>query len=207
MKNNKEKSLIISGYGGQGILFLGTLIAKCAVLAKKNVTWLPSYGAEMRGGTANCTIIVSDDEISSPYCKNPNYLIALNAQSVEKFEDKIQSGGTIIVNSSLYKGREKRTDITYTYIPANEIAQKIGEIKCANVVMLSAFMEKTKLLSGGVGALKKILGSVISASKATLLSLNEKAATMGAEYMTSPLAAVIDKVRKGGNAEMRIPRV
>ncbi|GBF22681.1 pyruvate:ferredoxin oxidoreductase and related 2-oxoacid:ferredoxin oxidoreductases, gamma subunit [Candidatus Gastranaerophilus sp. (ex Termes propinquus)] len=175
-------SLVISGYGGQGILFLGTIIAKCAMLAKKNVTWLPSYGAEMRGGTANCTIVVSDNEISSPYQQNPNYVIALNAQSVEKFESKIKPGGAIIVNSSLYKGQEKRTDISYTHIPANEIAQKIGEIKCANVVMLSAFIQKTKLVN--LQGLKNILSSIISSSKEKFLKLNEKAATAGAEYTT-----------------------
>lgn len=194
MKNaDKEISLIISGYGGQGILFLGTVIAKCAMLAGKSVTWLPSYGAEMRGGTANCTIVVSDDEISSPYQQNPNYVIALNAQSVEKFESRVKPGGAIIVNSSLYKGKEKRTDISYTYIPANEIAQKIGEIKCANVVMLSAFISKTKLVS--LVSLKNILKSIISTSKAKFLELNEKAATLGAEYIQAPIRNCLLKKR------------
>jgi 2-oxoglutarate ferredoxin oxidoreductase subunit gamma len=178
---SNEISLIVSGYGGQGILYAGVLIAKCAMMAKKHVTWLPSYGAEMRGGTANCTIVAGDDEISSPYQQNPNYVIALNAQSFEKFEEYIKPGGMMIVNSSLFKGRERRRDITYIYIPANEIAQKLGDIKCANVVILSAFLEKTKILS--TSCLKGILKSVTPASKVAFLALNQKAAVVGAKYI------------------------
>ena len=170
-------------------MFAGMLVAKCAMLAKKHVTWLPSYGAEMRGGTANCTIVVGDEEISSPYQQNPNYAIVLNAQSFEKFESRVKPGGAIIVNSSLYKGKEKRTDINYIYIPANEIAQKLGDIKCANVVMLSAFLEKTKLIN--VSCLGSIVKSVIPASKTTLLALNKKAVVMGRKYIkASPQISV-----------------
>lgn len=177
-----ESSLIISGYGGQGVLFIGMAISNCAMEEDKYVTWLPSYGAEMRGGTANCTVVIStDEEVASPYQQTPNYVIALNAQSVEKFEMKVKSGGTIIVNSSLYKGKEKRTDINYVYIPANEIATKIGEIKCANVVMLSAFIAKTKIVK--LESLKKVIKSVISASKIKLLEINEQAISKGAEYI------------------------
>ncbi len=181
----KESSLIISGYGGQGVLFIGMAISNCAMDEDKYVTWLPSYGAEMRGGTANCTIVIANEEVASPYQQTPDYVIALNAQSVEKFEMKIKPGGTLIVNSSLYKGHEKRTDINYLYIPANEIAAKIGEIKCANVVMLSAFIEKTKIVK--IESLKKVIRNIISASKAKLLEINELAIQKGSEYIKLPV--------------------
>ncbi len=181
----KESSLIISGYGGQGVLFIGMAISNCAMDEDKYVTWMPSYGAEMRGGTANCTIVIANEEVASPYQTNPDYVIALNSQSVEKFEMKIKTGGTLIINSSLYKGKERRTDINYVYIPANEIATKIGEIKCANMVMLSAFIEKTKIVK--LETLKQVIRKVISTSKAKLLEINELAIQKGAEYIKIPV--------------------
>lgn len=181
----KESSLIISGYGGQGVLFIGMAISNCAMDEDKYVTWMPSYGAEMRGGTANCTIVIANEEVASPYQTNPDYVIALNSQSVEKFEMKIKTGGTLIINSSLYKGKERRTDINYVYIPANEIATKIGEIKCANMVMLSAFIEKTKIVK--LETLKQVIRKVISISKAKLLEINELAIQKGAEYIKIPV--------------------
>lgn len=176
-----ETSLIVSGYGGQGVLFVGMAISKGAMEEGKYVTWLPAYGAEMRGGTANCTVIIADEEVASPFQQNPKYVIALNSQSVERFEEKIRPGGTMIINSSLYKGKQKRTDINYIFIPANEIAQKIGEIKCANMVMLSALVAKTKIIR--LESLKKVLKTVFTASKAKFLEINEKAIAMGAEYV------------------------
>jgi 2-oxoglutarate ferredoxin oxidoreductase subunit gamma len=139
----------------------------------------------MRGGTANCTIVIANEEVASPYQTNPDYVIALNSQSVEKFEMKIKTGGTLIINSSLYKGKERRTDINYVYIPANEIATKIGEIKCANMVMLSAFIEKTKIVK--LETLKQVIRKVISTSKAKLLEINELAIQKGAEYIKIPV--------------------
>ena len=177
----KESSLIISGFGGQGVLFIGMAISNCAMDEDKYVTWLPSYGAEMRGGTANCTVVIASEEVASPYQRVPDYVIALNSQSVEKFEMVIKPGGTLIVNSSLYKGKERRSDINYLYIPANEIADKIGEVKCANVVMLSAFIEKTKIVK--LDSLKSVVRKLISSSKAKLLELNEAAIQKGAEYV------------------------
>ena len=174
----KESSLIISGFGGQGVLFIGMAISNCAMDEDKYVTWLPSYGAEMRGGTANCTVVIANEEVASPYQRIPDYVIALNSQSVEKFEMTIKPGGTLIVNSSLYKGKERRSDINYLYIPANEIAAKIGEIKCANVVMLSAFTKIVKLES-----LNAVVRKLISSSKAKLLEINELAIQKGAEYV------------------------
>ena len=182
----KEASIIISGFGGQGVLFIGTAIANCAMNEDRYVTWMPSYGAEMRGGTANCTVVIANEEVSSPYQQMPDYVIALNAQSVEKFEQKVKTGGTLIINSSLYNGVEKRKDINYLYVPANEIASKIGEIKCANVVMLSAFIEKTKLVR--LESLKEVVRKVFSVSKVKLLELNELAIQKGSEYIKLAVA-------------------
>ena len=182
----KEASIIMSGFGGQGVLFIGTAIANCAMNEDKYVTWLPSYGAEMRGGTANCTVVIASEEVASPYQQEPNYVVALNAQSVEKFEMKIKSGGTLVINSSLFKGKERRSDINYLYVPANEIASEIGEIKCANVVMLSAFIEKTKLVK--IESLKEVVKKVFSASKARLLEINEQAIQKGSEYIRLAVA-------------------
>lgn len=181
----KDASIIFSGFGGQGVLFIGMAMSNCAMNEDKYVTWLPSYGAEMRGGTANCTVIIANEEVASPYEQTPDYVIALNAQSVEKFEMKVKPGGSLIVNSSLYHEKERRTDINYVYVPANEIAAKIGEIKCANVVMLSAFIEKTKIVK--IESLKKVIRNVISASKAKLLKINELAIQKGAEYVKLPV--------------------
>lgn len=182
----KEASVILSGFGGQGVLFIGTALSNCAMNEDRYVTWMPSYGAEMRGGTANCTVVIAQEEVSSPYQQNPDYVIALNSQSVEKFEMKVKSGGTLVINSSLYNGEEKRKDINYLYVPANEIASKLGEIKCANVVMLSAFIEKTKIVK--LESLKNVVRKVFSASKVNLLELNEKAIEKGSEYIKLAVA-------------------
>ena len=182
----KDASIIISGFGGQGVLFIGTALSNCAMYEDKYVTWLPSYGAEMRGGTANCTVVIAQEEVASPYQRTPDYVIALNSQSVEKFEMKVKSGGTLIVNSSLYKGMERRKDINYFYVPANEIADKIGEIKCANVVILSAFIEVTKIVK--LESLKNVIKKVVSASKGNLLEINELAIQKGSEYVKLSVA-------------------
>ena len=183
----KEASIIISGYGGQGVLSIGMAMSSCAMAEDRYVTWLPAYGAEMRGGTANCTVIIANEEVASPYEQNPDYVIALNSQSVDKFEMKIKSGGMIVVNSSLFKGIERRKDISYVYVPANEIATEIGEIKCANVVMLSAFIEKTKLIK--IESLKKVIKNLFSSSKVNLLEINELAIQKGAEYVKFPICS------------------
>ncbi len=183
-----ENSVIISGYGGQGALFAGILLSKCVMCMKKFVTWLPSYGAQMRGGVANCTVVMSENEISSPVKKNPDYLIALNSQSVEHFENDISEDGMIFVNSPEEGFVEKRKDVKYFLIPANFLARKIGEIKCANLVMLGAFLQVIKPTA--IKCLVKIIdASKVSAkgANAKLVRMNRRAIVIGASFANKVL--------------------
>jgi 2-oxoglutarate ferredoxin oxidoreductase subunit gamma len=130
----------ICGFGGQGVLSAGSMLAKCAVAEGLTATWLPSYGAEMRGGTANTSVIISSHEIGSPVVNAPNVLLALNGPSLDVFEDTVQPGGLIIVNESIITRKIKRTDVTAIYLPASDLARKEGFIAGANSAMLTAYI-------------------------------------------------------------------
>jgi len=138
--------IVSAGFGGQGVLTTGLIIAKAAMNNGKNVTWIPSYGSEMRGGTANCNIKISDEEIASPFVKKIDVLIAMNAPAIDKFEKNIKPGGTLIVNSSMVKDREYRDDIKVIKVPANDIANRENNPKGINVVVLGAFVRATNIL-------------------------------------------------------------
>lgn len=135
-----QKEIIIAGFGGQGVLFSGQVLAYAAMDAGKEVTWIPSYGPEMRGGTANCTVIIADEEIGSPLVKNPQLAIALNLPSFDKYEDLLASGGTLIVNKSMVDRTARRTDIHVVFVPCNEIAEEIGDKKLLNMVAVGALL-------------------------------------------------------------------
>jgi len=167
---------LIAGFGGQGVLSMGLNLAEAAMLEGKNVTYLPAYGAEVRGGTANCTVAISDDEIASPVASSPEFVIAMNQPSAVKFQHHIQSGGLFFLNSSLVEAEIIRGDIEIVNVPANRIAEELGSPKAANMVMLGAFTKKSGVveLSNVSQALKHILGS-----KKKLLELNEKALLTG----------------------------
>ena len=167
---------IIAGFGGQGVLSMGLNLAQAAMLEGKNVTYLPSYGAEVRGGTANCTVAISDDEIASPVASEPEFIIAMNQPSAVKFQNQIQSGGLFFINSSLVEAALSRGDINVVRVPANSIDEKLGNPKAANMVMLGAFTKKSSLvsLSSLIEGLKRTLGS-----KQKLIALNEKALRAG----------------------------
>ena len=122
-----QYEFIISGFGGQGTLFAGQILAYSAMDAGKEVTWIPSYGPEMRGGTANCTVIISDEEIGSPLVKNPTAVIAMNLPSLDKYEPMIAPGGVLVVNSSMVDRNPRRTDIKSVMVPGNELAEQIAE--------------------------------------------------------------------------------
>lgn len=175
-----EYSIIFSGFGGQGILFAATLLAKCAMFENKAVSWLPSYGAEMRGGTANCTVVISDREIASPYQKNPNYVIAFNEQSFNKFEKFIKPSGMMLFNSSSKNILQKRSDIKYSFIDANHLANVIGEIKCLNIIMLADFINKTDIVK--IDTLKQIISSVEGLSAQKFIDINIKAIDLINKY-------------------------
>jgi 2-oxoglutarate ferredoxin oxidoreductase subunit gamma len=167
---------VIAGFGGQGVMSIGLNLAQAAMLEGKNVTYLPSYGAEVRGGTANCTVVISDDEIASPVASSPEFVIAMNQPSVMRFQNQIQSGGLFFVNSSLVESEIARGDISVIKVPANSIAENLDSPKSANMVMLGAFAKKGGLVSltSVIEALKFILGT-----KQKLLAVNEKALKAG----------------------------
>jgi 2-oxoglutarate ferredoxin oxidoreductase subunit gamma len=135
-----QKEIIISGFGGQGVLFAGQVIAYAALDAGKEVTWIPSYGPEMRGGTANCTVVIADQEIGSPLVKNPPLAIALNLPSFDKYEAAMKPGGALIVNQSMVDRGAKRADIRAIFVPANDIAEEIGDKRLTNMVTVGALI-------------------------------------------------------------------
>jgi len=141
------ESIIISGFGGQGALFAGQLLTYAAMDQGKQVTWIPSYGPEMRGGTAHCVVVISDEEIGSPLVRRPSLAIVLNMPSFEKYHPLVLPGGTLIINSSLVGTPEVRDDIRTVFVPANDIALELGNVRLANIVLLGALLEATGLLS------------------------------------------------------------
>ncbi len=139
--------IIFAGFGGQGVMSMGQMLAYSGMIEHKNVTWCPSYGPEMRGGTANCSVVISDELIGSPIITNDaTALIAMNAPSLTKFEDSLISGSTLIINSSLIETKAKRSDLNVYYIEANKIAAEVGNPKSANMVMLGALVSATNLV-------------------------------------------------------------
>lgn len=141
------EKIIVAGFGGQGVLSLGQMIAYAAMYENKAVTWLPSYGPEMRGGTANCSVIVDDKEVASPVIAVPDCLIAMNKPSLDKFQKKVKAGGLIVINSSLISEKVSRSDVKAIYVDANEIAHKIGNDKASNLVVLGAYIKASNLFT------------------------------------------------------------
>jgi 2-oxoglutarate ferredoxin oxidoreductase subunit gamma len=173
------QDVMIAGFGGQGVLLAGKLLAYAGMLEGRHVTWFPSYGAEVRGGTANCTVIISSDEIGSPVVQSPSAMLIFNEASFKKFEKRIKRAGNLFLNTSLVQERPTRTDITRIEIKANQIAEDLGDIRIANMVMLGAYLEKT-----GVVALESVLTAlkqVLPARRHSPISLNERALRCGAE--------------------------
>ncbi len=143
----KHEETIFSGFGGQGALFAGQLLAYSGIAEDLHVTWIPSYGPEMRGGTANCTVIVSEEEIGAPIISNPTAAVVLNIPSMDKYEPLVKPGGLLVVNASLVEKKSARDDIRVLYIPASDIATELGNPRMANVVLLGALVAATGLLS------------------------------------------------------------
>ncbi len=168
--------IIIAGFGGQGIMSMGQLLAYAAMLEEKEVSWLPSYGPEMRGGTANCTVILSNEKIGSPIVSNPNCSIVMNRPSLDKFEPLVVKDGLLIYNSSLVDIPPERTDINIIPVPANEIANELGNSRIANMVALGAFIGATNAVS--IDSIIESLNKILSADK-NLISLNKKALEKG----------------------------
>jgi 2-oxoisovalerate ferredoxin oxidoreductase beta subunit len=174
-----DQFIKIGGFGGQGVLSAGSMLAKCAVAEGRNATWLPSYGAEMRGGTANTSIILSAAEIGSPAVDRPNVLLALNAPSLDAFEDTVQPGGLIIVNSSIVARKVRRADVRALYVPVSDIAKEEGFIAGTNSAMLTAYILATKALA--LDTFRELIPA--SVRKEALAALNLKIVQRTEEYM------------------------
>ncbi|MEG1646078.1 MAG: 2-oxoacid:acceptor oxidoreductase family protein [Clostridia bacterium] len=171
-----EIKIVIAGFGGQGVLSLGQFIAYSAMHKDLEVTWLPSYGPEMRGGSANVSVVVSDKTVASPIVPCPDVLIAMNKPSLDKFVNKVAEGGTVIVNSSLITDKVARKDVKVCYINANEIALEAGSNKTANIVVLGAFIKLSGILEPD--AVKETIAKIFE-KKPKVIPMNLKAFDLG----------------------------
>ena len=171
--------LVFAGFGGQGVLFLGYLVALTAMRLGKNVTYLPAYGAEMRGGTANCTVVISDEEITSPVSATPDYAVILNNPSLLRYMDSVKNGGTLLLNSSLVSSQVTRKDIRVMQVPGTTLAHELGEVRSTNMVMAGALAKVCGLPD--LAAMLDALPETNLGKKAAILELNRKALTLGAE--------------------------
>lgn len=174
-----QKEIMIAGFGGQGVLFAGQILAYAAMDLGKEVTWIPSYGPEMRGGTANCTVVIADEEIGSPLVKHPPLAVALNLPSFDKCEESLASGGTLIVNQSMVDRKAKRDDIHVIFVPCNEIAEEIGSKKLLNMVAIGALL--TALPEISLQDIEKALDTHLPARHKHLLPKNFEALRRGVE--------------------------
>ena len=167
---------IFAGFGGQGVLSMGLNLAQAAMLDGKKVTYLPAYGAEVRGGTANCTVAISDEDIASPIASSPDFVVVMNQPSLVRFQNQIESGGILFLNSSLIDMEVSRGDIDVVSVAANDIAEEMGSPRSANMVMLGAFTRKSNLVS-----MDSIISGLKTAlkGKQKLVAINKKALTIG----------------------------
>jgi 2-oxoglutarate ferredoxin oxidoreductase subunit gamma len=173
-----QQEIIISGFGGQGTLFAGQLLAYAAMDSGYHVTWIPSYGPEMRGGKARCTVIVSDEEIGSPLVRRPSAALVLNIPSMEAFEPAIKSGGVLVVNSSLVPQKSERTDVNVLYVPASDMAIELGNVRIANLICLGALVQAAGIVS--LEAIEQALDDHLPERHRKLLGLNSEALRKGA---------------------------
>lgn len=178
-----DYQIVIAGFGGQGLLFTGKLLVYGGLIEERELSWLPSYGPEMRGGTANCHVILSSAPVGSPLVVHPNILMAMNAPSLEKYEPDVQAGGSIFYDSTLISETRNRPDVNYYAIPATRMATEQGAGNLANMILLGAILEKTECLNKETvePALKKL----ISAKRADMIEINQQFLALGRKYVSS----------------------
>lgn len=172
---------IFCGFGGQGVLMMGISLANSAMNKGYHVTYLPAYGAEMRGGTANCTVAVGDEEIASPVASEPNYLVVMNAPSLFSFQNRVTSGGTIFLNSSIIKDRPNRQDVKVFCVPCADMALDLGNSRVANIIMMGAFIKKTGAVPSDIYL--KSLETIMGSRKKSLAEINRRAFAAGFDYL------------------------
>lgn len=165
-----HEELIFAGFGGQGVLFAGQLLAYTGLAEGRHVTWIPSYGPEMRGGTANCTVMISDEPIGSPVCRNPSIAVVFNNPSLEKYEPLVKPGGLLIVNESLVVRQPQRDDIESLLVPATAIASELGEMKLTNMILFGAMLTRRPLVTPET--IQQVLSQKLGPSRAHLYELN-----------------------------------
>ncbi len=180
-----QTEVVFAGFGGQGVLFAGQILAYAGMDAGLNVTWMPSYGPEMRGGTANCQVIIADEEIGSPQTRYPKAAVVMNIPSLDKYEALMAEDGVLIVNQSLVDREVKRPGIDFLMIPANEIAESIGDRRLTNMVMLGALIEKTTILP--LKAIEEALDNHLPERHRRLLPANFEALRQGAAFARGEL--------------------
>lgn len=175
-----QTEIIIAGFGGQGVLFTGQLLAYAGMDEGREVTWIPSYGPEMRGGTANCTVVISDEEIGSPMVEHPTATIVMNLPSLEKYENLIKPGGVLVINKSMVDRSAVRKDIKVVSLEANDIAETLGDKRMTNMVLLGALLANLPVLP--LEAIEKALKGHLPERHQKLLPQNYKALHQGAEH-------------------------
>ena len=176
----KTTQILIAGFGGQGVLFAGKFLAYKGLMEELQVSWLPSYGPEMRGGTANCNVILSDTPVGSPIITEADVLIAMNLPSLQKYIDSVVSGGQVYVDSSLIDAKVERTDVQVFYIPATQMAKDNGIATLANMIIMGHVLENHPELS--FEGTEAVVAKLVPPTKATLVELNMKALTLGKNY-------------------------
>ena len=176
-----QERIICSGFGGQGIMVLGRLISQAAMIQGKHTTWIPAYGAEVRGGAAYCMVIISDDEIASPFVKEADTLIALNEPSLEKFKGRVTGGGLIIMNKSLISRDFKKDNLKIISAPFTGLAIKLGNVKVTNVIALGSYLNAKKVLS--VKSVEEAMQEMAPKDRPELLQINQRALSLGIEIV------------------------
>ncbi|MBS4877080.1 MAG: 2-oxoacid:acceptor oxidoreductase family protein [Acutalibacteraceae bacterium] len=173
----KDLNMVFAGFGGQGVLFAGKVVAYAGLIEGRELSWLPSYGPEMRGGTANCSVCLSDEAIGSPLVTNPNVLVAMNRPSLDKFVNDVEPGGVILLDSSLIDVKVERDDVTTYYVPASKLAEENGLKGLANIILIGKLFKEVGFCAEET--LDKALQKCIPARKADMLGFNRKAIELG----------------------------
>jgi 2-oxoglutarate ferredoxin oxidoreductase subunit gamma len=179
-----QTEIMIAGFGGQGVLFAGQLLSYAAMDSGLEVTWIPSYGPEMRGGTANCTVVVSDEEIGSPLVRYPAAVIAMNLPSLDKYEKVVRPGGVLVINASMVNRPAQRSDIRVLSIPGSEVAEAAGDKRMTNMVLLGGLLANLPILP--LEAVEKALAAHLPARHHRLLPANYQALRQGAAFRCEP---------------------
>jgi 2-oxoglutarate ferredoxin oxidoreductase subunit gamma len=181
LQRSNQHTIILSGFGGQGILFCGQLLCYAGMAAGWEVTWIPSYGPEMRGGTANCTVVISDEPIGSPLIRNPTIAVVMSPEAKTKYEPLVKPDGLLVVNTSLVREPVDRTDLRAIEVPASEIATQLGTVKMANVVMLGALLGSRPIVD--LSTVERVLEKQLQGKKRALIEPNKRALRTGARYV------------------------